>query len=528
MQFTRSARLAAARAGTQSAAGPARHPDATPASAPRSRAPRSRAPRSSAPQSSAQSPAGRRHGWALALTSVAFFMTALDSLVVVTALPAIHAGLGGSVATLEWTVNAYTLPFAAGIISAAALGDRFGRRRMYVTGLLIFTAASAACALAPDADALIAARAIQGLGAALVTPLSLTILAAVFPAQRRGAIVGSWGAIGGLAIAGGPLIGGVVVQGLDWHWIFWINVPIGLLAAALSAVRLPESRGPAARLDVAGVTLVAAGAVALAWGLVRASAAGWGSGQVITALALGAALIAAFIRWEGVVPVPMLPLRLLRVRAFTAANVTGFMSMAAITSAAFLMSQFFQLGLGYSPLATGLRFLPWTATPLLVAPIAGRLADRIGPMPLMATGMAMQAAGLAWIALDATAGVSYGRLVVPLVIAGVGISMAIPATPAAALSAVPPAEIGTASGVQNTLQRFGAVFGVAIVTAVFAASGYLGSASGVLAGVRPAMAAAAGLSLAGAVAGLAVGRRRGRARADTVSGPALASAAGPR
>jgi EmrB/QacA subfamily drug resistance transporter len=467
--------------------------------------------------------AGHRRSWALVLTSVAFFMTALDALVVLTALPAIHAGLGGSVSTLEWTVNAYTLPFAAGIITAAALGDRLGRRRMYVTGLLIFTIASAACALAPDTGALIAARAVQGLGAALVTPLSLTILAGVFPAERRGSIVGIWGAIGGLAVAGGPLVGGAVVQGLDWHWIFWINVPIGLVAAILSAMRLPESRGSAARLDIGGVTLVAAGAVSLAWGLVRATSLGWGSAQVVVALCLGALLIAGFIVWESLVPVPMLPLRLLRIRAFTAANATGFMSMAAITSAAFLMSQFFQLGLGYSPLATGLRFLPWTATPLLVAPVAGRLADRLGARPLMAAGMAMQAAGLGWVALDITSGASYGELVLPLVIAGVGISMVIPTTPTATLGAVPPADMGTASGVQNTLQRFGAVFGVAIVTAVFSASGHLGSAAGVISGVRPGLAASAGLSLAGAVAALAVGRRRDQTATSRVTEPALVS-----
>ena len=466
--------------------------------------------------------ASRQRSWALALTSVAFFMTALDALVVVTALPAIHAGLGGSVAALEWTINAYTLPFAAGIITAAALGDKFGRRRMYVAGLLIFTIASAACALAPSTGALIAARAVQGLGAALVTPLSLTILAAVFPPERRASIVGIWGAIGGLAIAGGPLVGGAVVQGLNWHWIFWINVPIGLAAAILATARLPESRGPASRLDVVGVSLVGGGAVALAWGLVRTTAVGWGSAEVIVALSLGVLLIAGFVAWERRVPAPMLPLRLLRIRAFAAANATGFMSMAAISSAAFLMSQFFQLGLGYSPLGAGLRFLPWTATPLLVAPVAGRLADRIGVRPLMSIGMAMQAGGLGWAAVEITAGASYGQLVLPLITAGVGISMAIPATPTAALDAVPPADIGTASGVQNTFQRFGAVFGVAIVTAVFSASGHLGSAAGVISGVRPALATSAGLSLLGALAALAVGRRRSAAAARSLEAPALA------
>jgi EmrB/QacA subfamily drug resistance transporter len=454
--------------------------------------------------------AGPRHQrrdrrWALGLTSIAFFMVALDALVVVTALPAIHAGLGGSVSTLEWTVNAYTLSFAAGIITAAALGDRLGRRRVYVAGLLIFTASSAACALAPTAGLLIAARVLQGIGAALVSPLSLTILATVFPPARRGVIVGVWGAIGGLAVAAGPLVGGAVVQGLSWHWIFWINVPIGLAAALASAIRLPESRGPARRLDLPAVVLVAGGAIAIAWGLVRTTDVGWSSPQVIGSLGLGVAALAAFTVWERRAPEPMLPLRLLRIRSVAAA--TGFFMTAAITSAAFLMSQYFQLGLGYSPLATGLRFLPWTATPVVIAVGAGALADRIGPRPLMSAGLLLQGVGLAWIVIAAATTVGYLQLVLPLVIAGVGISMALPTTPTAALGAVPPADLGRASGVQNTLQRFGAVFGVAIVTAVFAANGHLGAPAAVLAGFRPALAVSAGLSVLGAISALAVGRR---------------------
>jgi EmrB/QacA subfamily drug resistance transporter len=462
--------------------------------------------------------------WALALTSVAFFMTALDALVVITALPAIHAGLGGSVSTLEWTVNAYTLTLAAGIITAAALGDRLGRRRMYVAGLLLFTVASAACALAPNASLLIGARAVQGLGAALVTPLSLTILASSFPAERRATTVGIWGAIGGLAIAGGPLVGGAVVQGLDWHWIFWINVPIGLVASVLSMSRLPESYGPAARLDLPGVTLAAGGSVALAWGLVRTADVGWGSPQVIGALIAAAALIAGFIAWERRASEPMLPLRLLRVRSFGAANATGFLMFASITAAAFMMSQYFQLGLGHSPLSTGLRFLPWTLTPLLVAPAAGSLADRVGARPLMVAGLAMQGAGLLWIALTATATVGYGQLVGPLVLAGVGISMAIPSVPTSALNAVPPADMGKASGVQNTLQRFGGVFGVAIVAAVFAANGTLGSPNTLITGFRPALAAAAFMSVAGALSALGVSARPAPAPGGQEPAPVLVSA----
>lgn len=470
----------------------------------------------------ASRPGQRR--WALALTSVSFFMVALDSLVVITALPAIQAGLHASVATLDWAVNSYNLTFAAGIVAAAALGDRLGRRRVYVGGLLLFTVASAACALAPGAASLIAARAVQGLGAATVTPLSLTLLTAAFPAARRGAIVGIWGGIAGLAVASGPLIGGAVVQGLDWHWIFWVNVPIGVVAAVASLIRLPAGRGPARGLDLPGMVLVAAGSAALAWGLVRAPSAGWTDQWVITGLAAGVLALAAFVAWERRAAQPMLPMRLLRIRAFAAANASGFLMNGAIFSAAFLASQYFQFGLGYSPLATGLRFLPWTATPMIVAPLAGALADRIGPRPLMAAGLALQAVGLAWIAVAASASTSYLELVLPLIIAGVGISAALPSTASAALSAVPPRDLGTASGVQNTLQRFGGVFGIAIVSAVFAATGHLGSAASVTAGFRPALGVAAGLSLVGAVTALAVGTRH-RAAAGQATGPATAAPA---
>jgi len=453
----------------------------------------------------------------LALTSVSFFMVALDALVVATALPAIHRSIGGSIATLEWTVNAYGLTFAAGIITAAALGDRLGRRRVYVAGLLLFTIASAACALAPTAGWLIAARAVQGLGSAAVTPLSLTILSSSFPPARRGSIIGIWGGIGGLAVAGGPLVGGAVVQGLDWHWIFWINVPIGLVAAVLSAIFLPDSRGPANRLDLPAVPLVAGGAAAIAWALVQAGSeggrgGGWGSDpKAITAFVVGAALLAGFVIREHRAAEPMLPLRLFRSRTFSAANVSAFLTSGAIFSAAFLTVQYFQLGMGYSPLATGVRLLPWTATPMLVAPAAGTLADRIGPRPLLVTGLALQAAGLFWVADIAAVGASYAQFVMPLVIAGVGVSMALPTVATAALGAVPPADIGKASGVNNTLQRFGGAFAVAAVTAVFASYGHLGSPASVVSGYRPALAVSAGLSLIGALAAVAVGRRRAAA-----------------
>ena len=446
--------------------------------------------------------------WVLALTSLAYFIVVLDSLVVVTALPRMQQDLHAGLATLQWTVNAYGIAFAAGIITAAALGDRFGRRRVFITGLALFTVASAACAVAPGATALIAARAVQGLGGAAVLPLSLTILTTAFPAQRRGAIVGIYGGLAGLAVAVGPLVGGAVTEGLDWHWIFWINVPLGVAASLLSLRLLPESYGVAARLDLPGVALVTAGVVGMVWGLARTTQAGWGSAEVIIALAGGAVLLAGFFAWEARAAEPMLPLRLLRIRAFAAGNATGFLMTGSTFSAAFLITQYLQFALGYSPLATGLRLLPWFGTPMLIAPAAGALSDRIGRRPVIATGLLLQAAGFAWVAATASASGSTLGLVLALLVAGVGVSMALPTVPVAVLSAVQPAEMGKASGISTMMQRFGAVFAIAIVTSVFGAFGGLGSAAGVTSGLRPGVAVAAGLSLLGALTALAITARR--------------------
>ena len=449
-----------------------------------------------------------RSVWALMLTSVAFFMGALDSLVVITALPAVHREIGGSLSALEWTINAYTVALAAGIITAAAIGDLLGRRRVYVAGLILFSFASALCAVAPNVETLIAARAVQGLGAAIITPLSLTILTGAFPASRRGAIVGAWGGIGGLAVAVGPLIGGAVTQGLSWHWIFWVNVPIGIAAAAMSSLRLPESWGAQTKLDVPGLLLLSSGAVSVLWGLIRSTDVGWTSTEVVAALALGVVLVISFLAWEARAEAPMLPLRLLTIGPFAAATGTAFLMTGSIASAAFLASQFFQLGLGYSPLETGLRFLPWTGTAFIIAPLAGRLSDRIGTKPLMVFGLLMNAAGLAWMSQVAGAGVGYDRLVLPLVLGGVGISMALPTTPTAALGAVSPADIGKASGVINMLQRFGAAFAIAVVASVFAANGHLGSAVSVSSGFKAATTVVAGMSAVGAALALATAGRR--------------------
>jgi len=424
-------------------------------------------------------------------------MCALDALVVTIALPRIEEDLQAGVASLQWMVNAYNIALAAGIIGAATLGDRFGRRRVFVLGLVLFAAASAACAVAPNAGLLIAARTIQGLGAAVLMPLSMTILTGAFPIEQRARVLGIYGGLAGLAVAGGPLIGGAVTEGLNWHWIFWFNVPIGLVAGVLSLRLLPESFGPRVAVDLAGIALVTAGVVGVVWGLTRGNSAGWTSAEVLASLAAGVVGLAAFVAWEARAPAPMLPLRFWRNRAFAAGNATAFLAMGSVSAGAYFAPQYFQLALGYAPLEAGLRLLPFFLTPTLIAPFAGAFSQRVGLRPVIAAGLLCECVGFAGVAL---AGSSYAELVLALFVAGVGISMTLPTIPTAILGAVEPAENGMASGVTNMTQRLGAVFGIAVGVAVFSAQGGLESAAAVTDGFRPAMAvAAAGFALIGAL-----------------------------
>jgi EmrB/QacA subfamily drug resistance transporter len=446
----------------------------------------------------------RAQGWALALASVASFMVVLDMLVVATALNTIRRDLGASIADLEWTVNAYTLTFAVLLMTASAIGDRFGRRRVFAAGLALFTVASAGCALAPGVGWLIAARAVQGAGAAMVMPLALAVLNTAIPPQRRGWAMGIFGAVTSLAVVVGPVLGGAITQGIAWQWIFWLNVPIGLVAMAGVRRRLDESYGPRAALDLPGLALGTGAALGLVWGLVRGSSAGWGSPEVAGALAGGAALIAAFIRWERHARAPMLPMRLFAARGFSAGNAVTFLLNASTTGAVFFMAQFLQIGLGLDPLDAGLRLLPWGAAPLLIAPRAGRLADRIGDRPLIVSGLALQGAALAWIAIIAAPHVSYAALVAPLFISGAGLGLAIPAVTKAVVGSVPLGDIGKASGAFSTMRQLGGAFGVAILAAVFTAAGSYASPGAFSDGFAPALGAAAGLALAGGLAALAL------------------------
>src|SRR5215208_4024101 len=444
--------------------------------------------------------------WTFAITSVALFMTTLDNLVVTTALPVIRKDLDASLSGLEWTVNAYTLTFAALLITGAALGDRFGRRRMFGVGLVIFTLGSAAAALAPSIEVLIAARAVQGLGGAIV--MTLTILSASVPAERRGLVLGAWGGISGLAVAIGPLVGGAVVQGISWQWIFWLNVPIGLVLIPLALLRLRESRGPNDALDLPGVALASVGLFAIVWGLVRGNGIGWGSLEITASFVLGLIVLAAFVLWELRAIEPMLPLRFFRNRTFTAANVASFLMFFGMFGSIFLLAQFFQTVQGYSPLQAGLRVLPWTAMPIFVAPIAGALSDRIGGRPLMVTGLALQAAGLFWIGIVSTPTVAYAELITPFVLSGIGMALYFAPVANVVLSAVKPIEEGQASGANNAIRELGGVFGVAVLASVFAHYGGYRTGPTFVDGLTPAIYVGAALVAAGAVAALGISRKK--------------------
>ncbi|TNM34640.1 DHA2 family efflux MFS transporter permease subunit [Streptomyces sedi] len=434
------------------------------------------------------------------LASIGTFVAALDVVVVSTALPTLQEDLNASLSDLEWTINAYNLAFGALMLTGAALGDRFGRRRMYIVGLGVFTAASAACALATTSDGLIAARVVQGVGAAVVLPLTLTLISDAFPTEKRGMAIGIWGGITGLGVGTGPVVGGAIVEGIAWQWIFWINVPVGVVAMVLSGLLLRESRGPRPQLDLVGLPLVIAGLFALTWAPVRAPSEGWDSVEVIGSLVVGAALLSAFLGWERRAHHPMLPLEYFRRRGFSTANGVIFCQFISLIGSLFMISQFFQIGMGYQPFEAGLRILVWTGMPLLFAPVAGALADRFGNRPFMISGLLLQGIGLGWLAAVSELGVGFGTLVAPLVIAGIGIAFCFPTVANAVVAAVPVNDSGVAAGTNNALREVGGVFGVAILAAVFTANGSYASPEAFIDGFKAAEWVAAGVALLGLVA----------------------------
>jgi EmrB/QacA subfamily drug resistance transporter len=472
-----------------------------------------------------QQPASR--SWlTLAVTGIALLMTALDNLVVGVALPSIRADLGGSIEALQWTVNAYTLAFAVLLITGAALGDRFGRKRMFVIGVAVFTTASGLAALSPSIEALVAARALQGLGAAMVTPLTLTLISEAFPPERRGVALGIWGGISGLGVALGPFVGGAVVEGIAWHWIFWLNVPIGLALIPLASRALSESHGPDRELDLPGLVLGAAGLLGLTFGIVRAEALGWTSATVLGSMTAGIAVLVGFVVWELRAPRPMLPMRFFRSRAFTATNGLSFAMFFGTFGSIFLLSQFFQTAQGLGPFEAGLRTLPWTAMPMIVAPIAGALGAKIGTRPLMAAGLALQAIALAWISAVSAPDTPFLELIPPFVLAGTGMALVFPTAAQTVLGSVRPKEAGKASGATNAIREIGGVMGVAVLASVFAANGGYESPQTFTDGVTAALPIAVVVLAVGAMLALLTpGRAHTEAetvRAGAQEAPALA------
>ena len=465
-----------------------------------------------------------RTRWTLAIVSLALFMVVLDNLIVTVALPSIQRDLGATLQQLEWTVNAYTLAFAVTLIPGAAIGDRFGRKRTFLAGLALFTASSAAAALAPGASELVAARALQGIGGAIVAPLTLTLLAEAFPPERRGAALGIWSGISGLGIALGPLVGGAVVSGLSWQWIFWINVPLGLALLPLAAVFLRESRGEATRLDLPGVGLVTTGLFALVFGLVRGQAEGWTSPLIVGSLSAGAVLLALFVAHERRTAAPMLPLDLFAKRAFAVTNGVSFFMYFGTFGSIFLITQFVQQVMGYAPFDAGVRMLVWTGATAITSPIAGILAERRGPRTLMALGLALQAAALAWLAMASGVDSTNSELAAPFAIAGVGMGLVFAPSASALLSVVAPHRAGQASGTNNAIREVGGVFGVAVMSTIFSGAGGFTSPQAFVDGFHPALwVGAAVVGVGAAVALLLPAGREEAVAADPVEAGAQAA-----
>ncbi|SDT62262.1 DHA2 family efflux MFS transporter permease subunit [Jiangella sp. DSM 45060] len=462
-----------------------------------------------------------RPTWLLILAaSVPMFMAALDNLVVTSALPVLRREFDASIEELQWFVNAYTLAFAGLILVAVALGDRFGRRRMFALGLALFTVASALCAVSVEPWQLIAARAVQGAAAAALMPLSLTLLSTSVPQRLRPMAIGVWGGVTGLGVALGPLVGGAVVEGLSWHAIFWLNVPIGVLSLPLVLAVLPESFGRRVRIDLVGVGLASAGLLALVYGIVRAESVGWGSAQIVATLTSGVVLLALFVAWERRTRDPLLSLGLFRDRGFSAANVVGVLFSFGVFGAIFILIQFLQVVQGYSPLEAGVLTMPWTMAPMVVAPLAGLAVPRLGTRLPIVTGLVFVSVALAWIALVMTETVGYGRLVGAFVLAGVGMGLVIAPSATAVLATIRDDDNAKASGTNSALREIGVALGIAVLTAVFTGAGGQLTPTGYVDAAVVAVLVGAGVVGLGALAALALPHgRTGRSVESAAEAP---------
>ncbi|MBV9802253.1 MAG: MFS transporter [Solirubrobacterales bacterium] len=435
----------------------------------------------------------------LVIVSIGLFMMVLDNLVVNVALPSIRVDLGASIQTLEWTVNAYILAYAVLLLTGAALGDRLGRKRMFMAGITLFIVGSAAAALSPSIDFLIAARAVQGIAAAIVTPLTLTLIAEAFPPEQRGLALGVWSGVSGIGVALGPLVGGALTQFASWHWIFWVNVPIGLTLLPFARTRLTESRGEVKHLDLPGLTLASSGLFGVVYGLVRSQSLGWSSPEVIVALAAGIALLAAFIRQELRTSEPMLPMQFFANRGFAVTNVVSIAMYFGMFGSIFFLSQFLQTVLHNTPLQAGVKLLVWTGAVMVVSPATGFLSERYGSRLFMAAGLGLQGLALAILATSASVHQSYASMLIPFVLAGSGMAMVFAPSANAVLASVRTAQTGQASGATNALRELGGVLGIAILGTVFTSHGSYASPHAYVSGLVPALWVGAAVLAGGAL-----------------------------
>jgi EmrB/QacA subfamily drug resistance transporter len=441
---------------------------------------------------------------AIVAASIPMFMASLDNLVMTNALPVIHRDLGADVEQLQWFVNAYTLSFATFILMAVALGDRFGRRTVFAIGITIFTLASVAAGFSSTPGELIAARAVQGVGGAALLPLSLTLLAGSVAPRLRPLAIGIWGGVAGLGVALGPLIGGAVVQGWEWQAIFWINVPVGIISVPLVLIALPNSFGAKLRADLVGLVLVGLGVLGIVFGIVRGNDAGWHSFQVLTALIGGGVLLIAFIWWETRTPAPLIPLRLFRDRSFSVANIVGFGFSFGMFGSIFILIQFLQVVRGASPLDAAIQTTPWTMAPMIVAPLAGLIAPRVGTRVLIAVGLAFQSAALFWLAAAMSPTVPYTTMLYPFILAGIGMGLVFSPSSTAVLATMSEANRAKASGVNSTVREIGIALGIAVLTAVFTGDNGQLTPTGYVHAAVPAVLVGAAVVAATTLASLAL------------------------
>jgi EmrB/QacA subfamily drug resistance transporter len=445
--------------------------------------------------------------WTLGAVAFALFMIMLDNTVVNVALPSIQRSLGAGLSELEWVVDAYALTFAVLMLSGGKLADHFGRRRIFLLGLAVFTGTSLACGLADSAGTLIVWRALQGAGAALMMPATLAIISAAFPPRQRGLAIGIWAGVSAMALAIGPLVGGLLTQHIDWSWIFFINVPVGILGILVGRIVIAETRDASRgqSLDLPGLAVSAAALFALTFGLIEASHYGWTSPTILALFAVAAAGLALFVQLERSRRAPMLDLSLFRNRTFAGANLVALLVTLAMFGVFFFMSLFVQQILGYSPVQAGAIFLPMTVLIIVVAPPAGRLTDRVGSRWLIAAGLTLLAISLVLFSrLDE--GADFWSLLPALVVGGLGMASVMTPMSAAAMGSVPVDKAGVASGVLNTFRQVGGALGIALMGAILTSRQSSALADGAtgpeafLAGFHTALEVAAVIAAVGAVA----------------------------